>query len=146
MRSSSLIAVVVGFVVGAAAIAADPPGFRALDIGDSAPGFRLPGVDGKDYTLADFAKAKLLCIVFTCNHCPTAQAYEDRILQLDADYRDKGVALVAISPNDPKAVRLDELGYTEFSDSLDEMKQRAKDRGFRFPYCLLYTSPSPRDS
>ena len=52
-------------------------------------------------------KSKLLLVLFTCNHCPTAQAYEDRILQLDADYKDKGVAMVAISPNDPKAVRLD---------------------------------------
>src|SRR4051812_7923137 len=130
--------------LAAATALAQPAGFKTLEIGDRAPDFTLPGVDGKDYSLADFAKAKLLLVVFTCNHCPTAQAYEDRILQLDADYRDKGVALVAISPNDPKAVRLDELGYTEFSDSLDEMKQRAKDRGFQFPY--LYDGETQQTS
>src|SRR5581483_9633703 len=82
-------------------IAADPPGFTTLQIGDAAPDFKLPGVDGKEYTLGSFADAKLLLVIFTCNHCPTAQAYEQRIIQLHADYRDKGVALVAISPNDP---------------------------------------------
>ena len=93
---------------------------------------------------SDFAKAKLLAIIFTCNHCPTAQAYEERILRLHADYKDKGVALVAISPNDPLAVRLDELGYTEFSDSFEEMKQAAKDRGFTFPY--LYDGETQKTS
>jgi peroxiredoxin len=127
-----------------AALAADPAGFKTLEIGDAAPDFKLPATDGKDHSLADFAKAKLLCIVFTCNHCPTAQAYEDRIIQLHADYKDKGVALVAISPNDPLAVRLDELGYTEYSDSLDEMKKRAKDRDFKFPY--LYDGESQKTS
>jgi thiol-disulfide isomerase/thioredoxin len=91
-------------------------------------------VDGKMHRLAEYDKAKVLVIVFTCNHCPTAQAYEERIKKLAADYRGKGVALVAISPNDPKAVRLDELGYTDLSDSLEEMQIRAKDKGFNFPY------------
>jgi len=109
-------------------------GPKTLEIGRPAPDFRLPGVDGKEYSLADFAAAKLLVIVFTCNHCPTAQAYEERIKELDADYRSKGVALVAISPNDPLALRVDELGYTDVSDSLEEMKYRAQDHGFKFPY------------
>lgn len=107
---------------------------KTLDIGDKAPDFRLPAVDGKDYTLQDFAAAKVLVIIFTCNHCPTAQAYEQRIIKLHADYKDKGVAVVAINPNDPLAVRLDELGYTDLSDSFDEMKIRAKELGFKFPY------------
>src|SRR5262249_14944264 len=77
-------------------------------------------------------------------HCPTAQAYEDRILNLHADYKDKGVALVAISPNDPLAVRLDELGYTDLSDSIDEMKLRAKERKFTFPY--LYDGETQKTS
>src|SRR5215218_1500218 len=77
-----------------------------LAIGASAPDFKLPGVDGKTYTLASFNKSKLLAIVFTCNHCPTAQAYEDRIIQLAKDYASKGVAVIAISPNDPAAIRL----------------------------------------
>ena len=73
-------------------------------------------------------------MIFTCNHCPTAQAYEERIIRLHAETRDKGVAVVAISPNDPAALRLDELGYTDVSDSFEDMKIRAKDRKFAFPY------------
>jgi peroxiredoxin len=115
-------------------VVAAPPGAATLDIGAAAPDFELPGVDDKTYRLADFADAKVLVVVFTCNHCPTAQAYEDRLIQLHADYRDRGVAVVAISPNDPQAVRLDELGYTDVSDSLEDMKIRAKDKGFQFPY------------
>ena len=90
---------------GRTATAADP---KPLEIGKPAPNFELPGVDGKTYRLADFDNAKLLVVVFTCNHCPTAQAYDDRIIQLDRDFKNRGVALVAISPNDPKALRLDE--------------------------------------
>ena len=105
-----------------------------LGIGAPAPDFNLPGVDGRNYKLSDFSDAKVLVVVFTCNHCPTAQAYEQRIKTLAQDYRGKGVALVAISPNDPKAVRLDELGYTDLSDSFEEMKIRAQDQKFNFPY------------
>jgi thiol-disulfide isomerase/thioredoxin len=75
-----------------------------------------------------------LIVVFTCNHCPTAQAYEDRIIQLDKDFKDRGVALVAINPNDPNALRLDELAYTDLTDTLDDMKIRAHDKNFPFPY------------
>ncbi|OHB75337.1 MAG: redoxin [Planctomycetes bacterium RBG_16_55_9] len=107
---------------------------RTLEIGDKAPAFNLPGVDGRQYSLNDFSKADVLVVVFTCNHCPTAQAYEGRIKKLAADYRNKGVALVAISPNDPKAVRLDELGYSDMSDSFEEMKIRVKDMEYNFPY------------
>jgi len=112
--------------------AADNP--PTLAIASAAPDFALPGIDGKTYHLSDFASSKLLVIVFTCNHCPTAQLYEGRIKQLAADYRDRGVALVAIQPNDPKSVRLDEMGYTDLSDSFDEMKIRAKHSQFNFPY------------
>ncbi len=107
---------------------------RALEIGENAPDFQLPAVDGKTYSLKDFAKSPILMVIFTCNHCPTAQAYEARLKKLVEDMEDKGVAAVAISPNDPKAVRLDELGYTDLSDSFEEMKTAAKDRGFNFPY------------
>jgi thiol-disulfide isomerase/thioredoxin len=111
-----------------------PQAVKTLDIGDKAPDFNLPGIDGRRYTLSNFDKADILVIVFTCNHCPTAQAYENRIKKLAADYRNKGVALVAISPNDPRAVRLDELGYSDMSDSFAEMKIRAKDMAYNFPY------------
>ncbi len=107
---------------------------RTLEIGNPAPDFELPGVDGLKHKLSDFGSARVLVVVFTCNHCPTAQAYEARIQALNDDYRARGVAFVAISPNDPQAVRLDELGYTDLSDSLEEMKIRARDRKFTFPY------------
>jgi len=136
--------------VGAAVLCVVGLGFSAsekvktLGIGQKAPDFNLPGVDGRSYKLADFADADILVIVFTCNHCPTAQAYEERIIKLAADYRNKGVALVAISANDPKAVRLDELGYSDMSDSLEDMKNRAKDMKFNFPY--LYDGDEQRVS
>ncbi|MCH5372641.1 MAG: redoxin domain-containing protein [Planctomycetes bacterium] len=129
LKSWSVLFICLGWA--APAFAAE---VKTLEIGQAAPEFRLPGVDGKQHRLEDFADARLLVVVFTCNHCPTAQAYEQRIQQLADEYRGKGVALVAISPNDPLAVRLDELGYTDLSDSLEEMKQRAKDQGFTFPY------------
>lgn len=107
---------------------------KTLEIGQEAPDFNLPGVDGRNYRLADFADAKILVVVFTCNHCPTAQAYEDRIKKLTSDYKNKGVAVVAISPNDPQAVRLDELGYSDMGDTFEEMKIRVRDKGYNFPY------------
>ena len=107
---------------------------KPLDIGAAAPDFELPGIDGKTHRLADFADAKVLVLVFTCNHCPTAQSYEDRLISLHADYKDRGVTLLAVSPNDPAAVRLDELGYSDLGDSLEDTKQRAEDKGFKFPY------------
>ena len=106
----------------------------SLAVGAAAPDFDLPGTDGQRHSLKEFAKSPVLVVVFTANHCPTAQAYEERIQKLQDDYAGKGVALAVISPNDPFAIRLDELGYTDLSDTLDEMKIRAKERGFRFPY------------
>jgi thiol-disulfide isomerase/thioredoxin len=127
----SLLAVFLG---STALAVADPPDLKTLPIGASAPDFQLPGVDGKTYSLKDFSKSKVLVVFFTCNHCPTAQAYEARVARFHADYKDKGVALVAISPNDPKAVRLDELGYTDLGDSFEDMKIRAKDHNYTYPY------------
>jgi peroxiredoxin len=121
-------------MLAAGSVGAAPEKIKTLEIGAQAPPFALPGVDGKIHRLSDYDDAKVLVIVFTCNHCPTAQAYEKRIKKLVTDFKDKGVALVAISPNDPKAVRLDELGYTDVSDSLRDMRIRAKDKHFNFPY------------
>jgi peroxiredoxin len=98
------------------AAADDAPAHPTLAIGAAAPDFELPGVDGRTHPLKEYASARVLAIVFTCNHCPTAQAYEERLQKLHDDFAPKGVAVVAISPNDPKAVRLDELGYTDLSD------------------------------
>ena len=105
-----------------------------LAVGSPAPDFSLPGVDGKIHRLADFAASPVLVVVFTCNHCPIAQMYEQRIQQLETDYRDRGVAVVAIQPNDPKAIRIDELDSSDTSDSLDEMKIRVAYKHLRYPY------------
>ena len=129
-----ILAVALLFALAAVGVATGAEEIKTLEIGAQAPDFALPGVDGKLHKLADYQDAKVLVIVFTCNHCPTAQAYEVRIKKLVTDYKDKGVALVAISPNDPNAVRLDELGYTDVSDSLDDMKIRFKDKQWNFPY------------
>ncbi|MEP6950635.1 MAG: redoxin domain-containing protein [Ginsengibacter sp.] len=107
---------------------------KTLPIGATAPDFSLPGVDGKTYTLSSFKKAELLVIIFTCNHCPTAQSYEDRIIKLTSDYAGKNVAVVAIMPNDPKALRLDELDFSDLGDSFEDMKTRAREKHFNFPY------------
>jgi len=113
---------------------ADESAPSPLTIGASAPDFCLPGIDGQTHCLAEYASSKVLVVVFTCNHCPTAQLYETRLKQLTADYRDRGVAVVAIQPNNPNAVRLDELGYTDVGDSFEDMKIRAAYRHFNFPY------------
>lgn len=107
---------------------------KTLAIGAAAPDFTLTGVDDRSYSLASFSDASVLVIVFTCNHCPTSQAYEERIKQMVRDYTPKGVALVAISPNSAEGLRLDELGYTDVGDTFEDMKIRAKDKDFNFPY------------
>ena len=129
----SLIIIVVIFIAfsNTTSWAVQP---KQIEPSESAPDFNLPGIDGKNYKLSDYSKSDILVVIFTCNHCPTAQAYEKRIIKLTDDYKDKSVAVVAISPNDPQAVRLDELGYTDVGDSLEDMRIRAKQKGFNFPY------------
>jgi thiol-disulfide isomerase/thioredoxin len=107
---------------------------KTLEIGATAPDFKLMGVDGKTYSLASFKNSEILVVVFTCNHCPTAQAYEDRIIKMTSDYANKNVAVVAIMPNDPTCLRLDELDFSDLGDSYEEMKIRAKEKKFNFPY------------
>jgi peroxiredoxin len=105
-----------------------------LSLGSPAPDFALPGVDGKIHRLSDYAGSPVLVVVFACNHCPISQMYEQRIQQLRDDYRERGVALVAIQPNDPKAIRIDELDSSDISDTLDEMKIRVEYKHLRYPY------------
>src|SRR6202046_3837154 len=105
-----------------------------LAICSPAPNFELPGIDGAVHKLADYSASQVLVVVFTCNHCPIAQMYERRIAQLAGDYKDRGVAVVAIEPNDPKAIRIDELDSSDISDSLDEMKIRAQYKHLTYPY------------
>jgi peroxiredoxin len=105
-----------------------------LALGSPAPNFELPGVDGAIHRLADYSSSSVLVVVFTCNHCPIAQMYERRIMQLAADYKERGVTVVAIQPNDPTAIRIDELDSSDISDSLEEMKIRVEYKHLTYPY------------
>lgn len=105
-----------------------------LAIGAPAPDFELPAADGRTYSLASFKDAKVLVVIFTAVHCPTAEIYEGRIKRLVSEYRDRGVAFAVIQPNSAKALRLDEMGYTDLGDSLEDMKIRAAHREFTFPF------------
>lgn len=96
-------------------------------VGDKATDFKLKNIDESMVSLADFKKAKGFILVFTCNHCPFAIAYEDRIIELDKKYKKLGYPVIAINPNDPEA---------QPKDSYREMKIRAKDKGFTFPYLI----------
>ena len=136
MRSNRLAAISRGIFVtvmigwaGASLAAEQPP---TLTIGSALPAFSLPGIDGKTYTDQSFKDANILVLVFTCPHCPTAQAYQERIKRLVNDYSPKGVTLVAINPNHADAVRLDEMAYTDLGDSFAEMQERARDQKFNY--------------
>jgi len=96
-----------------------------MQLGESARPFSLSGVDGKTYGLEEFAGKPVLAVIFSCNHCPYVQAYEDRLIRIQRDYGNRGVQLVAINSND-------DVHYPE--DNLEHMIARAKDRGFNFPY------------
>ncbi len=114
--------------------AAKPPGFNELAIGDSAPDFKLPGIDGRDWTLGDFKKSKVLMVYFTSNHCPVCHAHDPRLMTLLKELKDKDLAVVAINPNSGDGLRIDELGYSKYDDSFEHMKFYAADEGFTFPY------------
>jgi len=98
---------------------------KGMPLGTPAPSFSLPGVDGETRSLESFSDAQLLVVVFTCNHCPYAKASEDRLIEIQNDYRSKGVQLVAINPNDADK-------YPD--DSFEAMKARASEKQFNFPY------------
>lgn len=111
-----------------------PPDARRLALGDAAPDFKLLGIDGRQHTLADYKAAKLLMVVFLSNHCPYSHAAETRLIPLAQEFKAKGLEVVAINPNSPDGIRIDELGYSKYNDSYEEMKLYAKDAGFTFPY------------
>jgi peroxiredoxin len=96
-------------------------------VGDKAADFKLKNVDGKNVSLADYKQAKGFIVVFTCNHCPFAKAYESRIMALDKKYAVKGYPVIAIQPNDGSAVP---------DDNFANMQARAKEKGYSFPYLL----------
>lgn len=118
----------------ASATAQNPPGFKELKIGDPAPAFSLIGIDGKTLALDDFKNSKVLAVAFTSNHCPVSNAAFPRLIKLYQELRGKGFGVVAINPNHPDGLRPDELGYSRYGDSFEEMKGNAKDKGFPFPY------------
>jgi peroxiredoxin len=111
-----------------------PADFQRLKIGDPAPDFSLLGIDGRTYTLASFKGAPVLMVIFLSNHCPYSHAAETRLLPLAAEFKSKGLEVVAINPNSTEGVAIDELGYSKYNDSYEEMKLYAKEAGFTFPY------------
>ena len=129
MKRLLLLCLLLGITGG---LFADDP--ETLAIGQKAPGFELVGIDGETYSLDNFKRAEVLTVVFTANHCPTAQAYEERVKKLAGAYSPEQMQLVAISSNHPGAVCLEELGYSDLGDSYQEMKIRAAERSYNYPY------------
>jgi peroxiredoxin len=118
----------------ASSLSADDVKVTPLAIGASAPDFRLQGIDDKVHELSDYAKADLLLVAFMSNHCPTSQAVEGRLKKLVREYRNKGLTVVAINPNNPDGLRPDELGYSKYNDGFEDMKKHAKEQDFNFDY------------
>lgn len=117
-----MVAVILVIIAASFTTTDEPAGYKA---GDMAIDFKLRNIDGKMVQLADYAKAKGFIVIFTCNHCPFSQAYEDRIMALDKKYAAKGYPVIAINPNDVTR---------QPDDSYAKMQERAKEKGFTFPY------------
>ncbi len=134
-RPKRLVVILQGvFVLAFPALLAQSPDHPTLALGSPAPDFNLPGVDGRTCSLRDFADAKVLAVIFTCNHCPTAQAYEGRIRTACRRIPSRGGSHSSPSIRTiAEAVRLDELGYTDLDDTFASMKIRAADRHFNLP-------------
>ena len=140
MTRKQAVAMVSGgfaLVMVAAVLATTAAGAPKLKIGDPGPTWSgLAGVDDKQHALPDYEKAKLIVVVFTCNHCPVAVAYQDRLIALQKDYESKGVQVVAINSNSPKK---------QPPDSFGKMKERAKEKDFNFPYLFDETQNVAKD-
>jgi len=111
-----------------------PDGFTTLEIGDKAPGFTLPGTDGKTYSLQDFSEQDILVIYFTGTHCPTSHGAMGRMLQFVEDFSDKSFGFVAINPNHSSGLRPDEFGHTDYDETFEDSKRYAEDYGWTFPF------------
>jgi peroxiredoxin len=131
------VAVIPAVLSSGVATAADPAAAAPLALGASMPmtGEKLKNVDGKEVTLADVRGPKGTLVVFTCNACPWAKAWEDRIVTLGNEYQKKGIGVIAVNSNDPAQV---------VDDAYDPMKARAKEKGFAFPYAVDATSGMAR--
>jgi peroxiredoxin len=132
MKLSLLFAVVS--LLGVSFTARAEEGVADLAIGATAPDFALPGIDGKTHKLSDYKDGKVLMVFFTSNHCPTSHGVEARLKKFLADFRGKGLTFVAINPNHPDGLSIDELGYSKYNDGFDDMKKYAAESGFDFPY------------
>jgi peroxiredoxin len=130
MRMMSIFILTMSMAAGARCQTAHP----ILALGSPAPDFALTGVDGKVHKLSDYSASRVLAVVFTCNHCPIAQMYEQRIERLYDEYGKRGVAVVAIQGNDPKALTIEELDCSDISDTLPEMKIRFAYKHLHYPY------------
>jgi peroxiredoxin len=111
-----------------------PDGFTTLHIGDSAPNFNLPGIDGKQYSLSDFAGTDILVVYFTGTHCPTSHGAMGRVLEFVEDFQDESFAFVAINPNHSSGLRPDEFGHTDYDETFADSKRYAEDYGWTFPF------------
>lgn len=109
-------------------------GVQDLQIGDAAPDFALIGIDDKVHRLADYRDGKVLVIFFTSNHCPTSHGAAARLKDFLAEFRPQGMTFVAINPNHPDGLSIDELGFSKYNDGFEDMKRYAADEGFDFPY------------
>ncbi|PWJ43036.1 AhpC/TSA family protein [Sediminitomix flava] len=109
------------------AMSTEAPAAEGYKIGDVATDFSLKNIDDKMVSLADYPDTKGFVVIFTCNHCPYAKAYEDRIVAFDKAYKEKGYPVIAINPNDPTV---------QEADSFELMKVRAEEKGFTFPYLM----------
>ena len=134
MKSTNLIPCVVILALAFSVTAPAQEGIRDLKIGDPAPDFALPGIDGKTHRLAEYKDGKVLMIFFTSNHCPTSHGADARLKKFLASTRPRGLTFVAINPNHPDGLSIDELGYSKYNDGFEDMKKYAADRGFDFPY------------
>ncbi|TWU36089.1 redoxin domain-containing protein [Novipirellula artificiosorum] len=135
MMTRNLLSVCLLFLTLPSIVRAeDPPGFQELQIGDRAPDFKLPGIDGRDWSLADFDGPSVLLVYFTSNHCPVCHAHDPRLMTLLEELKDESLAVVAINPNSGDGLRLEELGYSKYDDSFQDMKPYAEEHRFTFPY------------
>ena len=121
-----ILILALGLLLAAAVVAGEATGPQ-LEPGAKAPSFSLKGTDGKTHSLADVKGAKGTVVIFTCNHCPFAKGYEDRLIALAKSYEAKGIGFVAINPTDTKAVP---------DDGFDKMVARAKEKSLPYPYLL----------
>ena len=133
MRMKSRNAAAIVSLCSLTGILMVPAAAMALGIGDEMPAKieKLKDVDGREIKISDVSGAKGTLVIFTCNHCPYVKAWEDRIVALGNQYSEKGIGVVAINSNDPKVSP---------DDGYEQMQQRSKDKGMKFPYAVDETS------